>query len=225
MRFYPLYSSDSEHSRGKTLIFPRLRQFLVHKLSCQINFCKMMNFQLTALSKNFAKPCVFLLLLCLGRILAPTCLVSCQPSCSPPPSSGSVGRCCSTPSAAPHRPLCGPAPRPPLLHHQSRVAGRGGCRQLPKGLHGRRCHAWQPSSPRQTAGPAPWRSCRNQAGLVFRPTGFFTFSFIGSATRRPQNRFPTRRGGFSMPGPVAPSQPPQTQYPSCHRAPPKRLDL
>ncbi len=25
----------------------------------------------------------------------------------------------------------GPAPRPPLLHHQSRVAGRGGCRQPP----------------------------------------------------------------------------------------------
>jgi hypothetical protein len=39
-----LYSSDSEPSRGKTLVFPRLRQFSVPKLSCRMNFCKMMNF-------------------------------------------------------------------------------------------------------------------------------------------------------------------------------------
>ncbi len=64
---------------------------MVHKLSCQINFCKMMNFQLTPLSKNLRKPCKFLLLLCLGTILAPSRPASCQPSCSPPPSSGSVG--------------------------------------------------------------------------------------------------------------------------------------
>ncbi len=90
-RSYPLCSSDSEHSRGKTLVFPRLRQFSVPKLSCQMNFCKMMNFQLTPLSKNFPKPCMFLLLLCLGTILAPSCPASFQPSCSPPPLSGSVG--------------------------------------------------------------------------------------------------------------------------------------
>jgi hypothetical protein len=88
---YPLCSSDSEHSRGKTLVFPRLRQFSVPKLSCQMNFCKMMNFQLTPLSRNFPKLCMFLLLLCLGTILAPSCPASCQLSCSPPPSSGSVG--------------------------------------------------------------------------------------------------------------------------------------
>jgi hypothetical protein len=33
---------------------------------------------------------MFLPLLCLGTILAPTCPASCQPSCSPPPSSGSI---------------------------------------------------------------------------------------------------------------------------------------
>jgi hypothetical protein len=54
LRSYFLCSSDSEHSRGKTLVFPRLRQFSVHKLSCQMNFWKMMNFLLTTLSK-FAK--------------------------------------------------------------------------------------------------------------------------------------------------------------------------
>jgi transposase InsO family protein len=32
------WSEDSEHSRGKTLVFPRLRQFSVHKLFCQTNF-------------------------------------------------------------------------------------------------------------------------------------------------------------------------------------------
>jgi transposase InsO family protein len=31
------------------LVLPRLRQFSVHKLSCQMNFCTMMNFQLTPL--------------------------------------------------------------------------------------------------------------------------------------------------------------------------------
>jgi hypothetical protein len=51
----------------------------------------MMNFQLTPLSKNFPKPSMFLLLLCLGTILAPSCPASCQPSYSPPPSSGSLG--------------------------------------------------------------------------------------------------------------------------------------
>jgi hypothetical protein len=76
-RSNPLCSSDSEHSRGKILVFPRLKQFSVPKLSCQNNFCKMINFQLTPLSKIFPKPCMFLLLPCLGTILAP--------SCSPPP--------------------------------------------------------------------------------------------------------------------------------------------
>jgi hypothetical protein len=61
-RSYPLYSSDSEHSRGKTQVFPRLRQFSVPKSSCQMNFCKM-NCQLMLLSKifkNLACFCSFL---------------------------------------------------------------------------------------------------------------------------------------------------------------------
>jgi len=87
-----------------------------------------------------------------------------------------------------------------LLHHPNRVAGRGSRRQPPQGLHGRGRHAWQPASPRQTAGLTPRQSDRNQAGLVFRPAGLFTFIFIGAATRRSWNRFPTRRGGFCTPG-------------------------
>jgi hypothetical protein len=50
----------------------------------------MMNFHLTPLSKIFQKPCMFLPLLCLGTILAPPCPASCQPCCSPPPTSGSI---------------------------------------------------------------------------------------------------------------------------------------
>jgi hypothetical protein len=61
-------------------------------------------------------------------------------------------------------------------------------------------HTWQLASPRQTAGLAPRWSCRNHAGLVFRPAGIFTFLFCGTATRWSQNHFPTRRRGFYMPG-------------------------
>jgi hypothetical protein len=58
---------------------------------------------------------MFLLLLCIGTILAPSCPASCQPSCSPPPSSGSIGVAwfhpfsCST--TAPTR-SCAAAPAP-----------------------------------------------------------------------------------------------------------------
>jgi hypothetical protein len=46
----------------------------------------------------------------------------------------------------------------------------------------------------------PRRFCRNQAGLIFRPTGLFTFLFSSAAARRSWNRFPTWRGGFCTPG-------------------------
>ncbi len=80
-----------------------------------MNLCKMMNFQLTPFSKNFPKPCMFLLRLCLVTILAPSCPASCQPSCSPPPSSGSVGAAWFHPfsrsTTAPMR-SCAAAPAP-----------------------------------------------------------------------------------------------------------------
>ncbi len=130
-RSYPLCSSDSEHSRGKTLVFPRLKQFSVPKLSCQMNFFKMMNFQLTPLSKIFPKPCMFLPLLCRGTILAPTCPVSCQLSCSSPPSSWSVGAAWFHPFSRSMTAPTQSCAAPPLLNHQSRVAGQGGHHQPP----------------------------------------------------------------------------------------------
>jgi hypothetical protein len=50
-----------------------------------------------AIIKNFSKTCIFLLFLCPGTILAPSCQASCQPGFSLPPSSGSVGAVSSHP--------------------------------------------------------------------------------------------------------------------------------
>ncbi len=66
---------------------------------------------------------MFLLFLCLGTILVTTCPASCQPSCSSPPSSGSVGvawfhpfspsttaatrSCAAAPAPSPSEPGCG----------------------------------------------------------------------------------------------------------------------
>jgi hypothetical protein len=54
----------------------------------------------TIVKKCAKKHCMFLVLLCLGTILAPSCPASCQPSCSPPPRLGLSGRPGSTPSSA-----------------------------------------------------------------------------------------------------------------------------
>jgi hypothetical protein len=165
---------------------------------------------------------MFLLFICLGKILAPSCTASCQPSFFLLPLSGSV-------VVPPLQPLydspytilrhC-----PPLLHHPSWVTGRSHRRQLHQGLHSSGRKAWQPELPQQTAGFALRRPCHNQAGLVFRPAGFYTF-FPGTATRWSGTVFLPGEEVFARLGPAVPSQPPQTWYPSRQRAPPKRLDL
>ncbi len=61
-RSYLVCSSDSEYSRGKTMVFPRLKQFLVLPLYCLTNFCKTKKSQLMPLLKcfkNFARSCCF----------------------------------------------------------------------------------------------------------------------------------------------------------------------
>jgi hypothetical protein len=152
-----------------------------------------------AIIKMFQKLCTFLLFLCPGTILVPSCRTSCQASSSPHSSSGSVGAASSHPfshSTTAPTPSCAAdhAPSP-----SERVPGQGYRRQQPQGLHGPGHHAWQPVSPWQIAGFAPRRSCSNQAGLISRPAGFFTFS-SGASTRRSRNHFPTRQGGFCTPG-------------------------
>jgi hypothetical protein len=92
-RSYLLCSSDSEYSRGKTLVFPRLKQFLALPLYCLTNFCKTKKCQLMPLLKIFQNICTFLLFLCPGTILTP----SCQTSSSLHSSCGSVGAASSHP--------------------------------------------------------------------------------------------------------------------------------
>jgi hypothetical protein len=164
---------------------------------CSLMYCcKTKKFKLMLLSKMFQKLCIFLLFLCPGTILVPSCRTSCQASSSPPPPlSGFIRAASSHPFS---RSMTAPTLRTLLLYHPSRVPGRGYRRQPPQSLHGCRCHAWQPASPWQTTSFAPGWSCRNQAGLVLRPTGLYTF-LSGAAMRRSRNRYPTQRGGFSMP--------------------------
>jgi hypothetical protein len=110
-----------------------------------------------------------------------------------------------SPSPPPlRRPLC----RPPLgtlrLHSPDRAARGDHCHEPPQGVHGRGCHAWQPQTPRQTAGlrrdgraswrPPRWSSCF-QASLVLRPAGFFTIA-AGAARELFSS---TLWGGFCMP--------------------------
>jgi hypothetical protein len=177
-----------------------------------------MNFHLTPLSKIFPKPCMFLLLLCLVTILAPTCPASCQPSCSPPPSSGSVRAAWFHPfshsTMAPTRSCAAASPS---------ESGRGSRVAISR-LKACMAADATPGLPWQTAGFAPRWSCRNQAGLVFRPAGFFTFC-LGAATRQSQNRFPTRQGGFCTPGTDGAITGATDTVPSRQRAPPQRLDL
>jgi hypothetical protein len=136
-----------------------------------------------------------LLFLCPGTILAPSCRTSCQATFSPPPSSGSVGAAsfhpfsrsttAPTPSYA-----TGSAPSPSESGPETRSSPSAASRLV------------RPRTPRLAVRVAA--AGRHQAGLVFRPAGFCTF-LLGTATRRPRNRFPTRRGGFCTPARQAPN--------------------
>jgi hypothetical protein len=212
-RSYPLCSLDSEHNRGKTLVFPQLRQFLVHKLSCQINFCKMTNFQLTPLSKNFPKPCMFLLLLFLGTILAPICLASCQLSYSPPSSSGSVEAAwfhhfsCST--TAPTQ-SCATAPAPSPSEPGCMMRWSQACTAADATHGSPRRHGRLPGS--HPGGPAATKRVSFSDPLVSSP------SFPLPPRDGPGIVFLPGEEVFACPGPAAPSQVPQTQVPSMGTA-------
>jgi hypothetical protein len=131
---------------------------------------------------------------CPGTIPAPSCWLSCQTSCYAPP----FIWLCRSGVVLPLHCHC-PVAGTPLLHHPSRVAGRDCLRQPPQGLYGSGCHTWKPATLWPTAGQEPRRSCRHQAGLVFKPAGFYSF-FSGADSRRSRNRFPTWGGDFCMPG-------------------------
>ncbi len=131
LRNYPSYSSNSAHSWGNTGLSPAEAVLSVLPLCCLMKFCKMKKFQLILLSKIFQRLWMFLLFLCLGTILAPSCPASCQPSSSPPPLSGSIMAASFHPSAALRRTLPRFVPQTPLLNHPIRVPGWGHRRQPP----------------------------------------------------------------------------------------------
>jgi hypothetical protein len=115
---------------------------------------------------------MLLLFLCPGTSQVPNCWLSCQTSC-----------CAPLHVAWQHRPASPPPlPRPlrcfvmwtPLLYHHGRVMGRDRLRQPPQGLQGSGYHTWQSATPRPTARQVPRRFRSHQAGLIFRPAGFFT---------------------------------------------------
>jgi hypothetical protein len=155
---------------------------------------------------------MFLLLLCLGTILAPTCPASWQPSCSLPPSSGSVRAAWFHPfsrsTMAPTR-FCAAAPAP-----SPSESGLGTRWSLSAALR----PAWQ-GMPRLAARVTP-ADCRLSSPGTPAATKRVSFSdplvsspsSSSSAPPRdsPETVFLPGKEVFAHPGPAAPSQPPQT---------------
>jgi hypothetical protein len=158
---------------------------------------------------------MFLPLLCLGTILALTCPASCQPSCSPSPSSGSVGAAWFHPFScyltAPMR-SCAAAPAP-----SPSETGRG-MRWLLSAALG----LARPRTPDLSAYfAAADRQVRAQAGLATTKRVSFSDPLVSSPSSSlappcdsPETVFLPGEEVSACPGPAAPSQPPQTRYPS-----------
>ncbi len=169
---------------------------------------------------------MFLPLLCLGAILAPTCPASYQPSCSPPPSSGSVGAAWFHPfSRSTTAPIRGPAPRPPLFtvrvgSHDEVVAVSHlkACTAADATPGSLRCHGRLPGS--RPGGLAATKQVLFLDPLVSSPSPSSTLPCDSPGTV-----FLPGEEVFARPGPTAHSQPPQTQYPFRQQELPKRLDL
>jgi hypothetical protein len=165
-------------------------------------------------------------LLCLGTILALSCPPSCQLSCSPPPSSGSVG-------AAWFHPLQPLYDGPCAVLHQgprSFTVQVGSRYEVVALSRLKACMA---------VDATPGSPCRRGRPPVSRPGGLVAtkgVSFSDPLVYSPSPSSAPPRDGpgtvflpseevFARPGPAAPSQPPQTRYLSRQRAPPKRLDF
>jgi hypothetical protein len=198
----------------------------VHKLSCQMNFCKMMNYLLTPLSKNLPKPCMFLLLLCLGTILALSCPASCQPSCSPLSSPGSV-------KAAWFHPFSRSMTAPTQFFAAACTPSPSESGRETRWLPSATLRLARPRTPRLAAHVAAAdHRARAQAAMP-QPSGsrsqtrwslhLLLFRRRHETVPEPFS-YPAKRF-LHAPGPAVPSQVPQTRYPSRQRAPPQRLDL
>ncbi len=135
---------------------------------------------------------MLLLFPCPGTIPIASCRLSCQTSCCAPALFGCTAEASSHLSTAPTTaptPSCGmdPTPSPSGLGRGTRLSPSATSRPAQK-----RTPHLAVAMLRLTAGQAPRGSGCHQAGLIFRPTGFFTFSFSGAAKRRSRNRFSSR---------------------------------
>ncbi len=165
---------------------------------------------------------MFLPLLCLGTILAPTYPASCQPNCSPLLSSGSVGAAafhpfsCST--TAPTR-FCTVAPRSFTIRVRSRD-------EVVAISHIKACTAADamPGSPRRRGRPP---GLRPGGPAVTKRVSFSDppSSSLAPPQNGPGTVFLPGKEVFACPGTAGAFKPPQTQYGSRQWAPPKRLDL
>jgi hypothetical protein len=93
LRSCPGCSLGSVRSRGKTLVFPQLRQFLKLQLFCKMSFCMEKNFLLIIFVIICQKLQILLLFLSLTKVIRAACyLRTCQhpPISSELPSSGST---------------------------------------------------------------------------------------------------------------------------------------
>jgi hypothetical protein len=167
---------------------------------------------------------MFLLFLCLGTILAPSCWMSCQGTFSLSPSSGSIRAASSHPfscSTTAPTPSCaaGPAPSPYELGPRTRSSASAASRL-----------AW-PRTPRLAArlAAADCRVC-TQAVLP-QPSGshfqtcWFLHLPLPCRMRWSQNRLPTRRGGFCTPGTGGALTGATDTVPVSSTGLPQRLDL
>ncbi len=165
---------------------------------------------------------MFLLFLCLGTNLAPSCRTSCQATFSLPPSSGSVGAVSTYPfSRSTMAPTlsCAADPAP------SPSESGPGTRSSPSAA------SWL-AQPRTPCLAARVRLPGSHPGI---PATTKRVLFSDPLVSSPSPPAPPRDGPgtiflpgkevFARPGPAAPSQVPQTRYPSRRRAPPQRLDL
>jgi hypothetical protein len=168
---------------------------------------------------------MFLLLLCLGTILALTCPVSCQLSCPLPPHLGPTRRPGSTPSAALRRPLAvlrrGPRSFTIRVGSRDKVVAVSRLKACTAGDA-------MPDSPRRRGRPPGSRL----GDFAATKRVLFSDPLVSSPSSSPVpprdgpgNVFQPGDEVFVRPGPAKPSQPPQTQYLSRQRATPWRLDL
>jgi hypothetical protein len=137
------------------------------------------------LSKICLKLCMFLLFLCPGTILAPSCRTSCQASSSPPPSSGSVGAASSHPFS---RSTTAPTPSYAAGSAHSPSESGPGTRSSPSPAS----RLARPRTPRlATRVAAAGRRVRTQAALL-PPSGsrFQTRWFLHLPSRRRHEMVP-----------------------------------